>query len=611
MLSGGGGSNNKSGSSPTPAVELPLLSTIQSLPKEIRNLLAGGIAGMIAKSFVAPIDRIKILYQVTSAQFRLRDVPKVAYSIIETEGTAALWKGNTATMIRVFPYSGIQFMMFDYCKVYFLSSSSSQRRRRQLSEGECCYNNDERFNERSDNDGNSSLHQQSKKKNGDSGAHNIDYSDIAGKRHHYSENNGTNTARTKTTATPPTTTTTHISHRGTIALQPSDELQQQQQQQEGTMNKTRKGGLTPIESLISGMIGKYPTFFVVTCSSQCTHKLTLIASLTAGTVSVLCTYPLDLARAQLAVLRKEKKPNKSIVAGGVGVTAGTSSSSSHLDKQLGIGGSTKRSSKGIGYVLSHTIQQNGARGLYRGITPTILGILPYSGVAFTINEQAKRQITHIMHRDPTTIERLQCGALSGLFAQTLAYPLEVTRRRMQTIGIVPTSGKESATVNFMGVSQVKPCVDELPVGETNTTQTTGETATKAKKRQPQQQQSQLHQKTPQQRIPSNINATTTVTATQQHHKPPSMITTMRHLLEEQGIRGFYKGVSMNWVKGPIAFSISFTTFDTIQGWIETPYEKEMKKNGNRGSQGEGGHYYSKNDKAVKMSISRRLTNNDD
>lgn len=41
-----------------------------------------------------------------------------------------------------------------------------------------------------------------------------------------------------------------------------------------------------------------------------------------------------------------------------------------------------------------------------------------------------------------------CGALSGLFAQTLAYPLEITRRRMQTIGIVPTSGSESALLIF-------------------------------------------------------------------------------------------------------------------------------------------------------------------
>ena len=105
------------------------LAKLQSLPKAARNLIAGGLAGMIAKSFVAPIDRIKILYQVTSAQFRLRDVPKVAYSIIEKEGWSALWKGNTATMIRVFPYSGIQFMVFDYCKTYYLLRDKKDERR--------------------------------------------------------------------------------------------------------------------------------------------------------------------------------------------------------------------------------------------------------------------------------------------------------------------------------------------------------------------------------------------------------------------------------------------------------------------------------------------------
>ncbi len=89
------------------------LAALRSLPREARNMLAGGLAGMLAKTVVALIDRIKILYQVTSARFRLRDVPRVAYSIVEKEGLSALRKGNTATMMRVFPYSGIQFMVFN------------------------------------------------------------------------------------------------------------------------------------------------------------------------------------------------------------------------------------------------------------------------------------------------------------------------------------------------------------------------------------------------------------------------------------------------------------------------------------------------------------------
>jgi solute carrier family 25 protein 42 len=130
-------------------------------------------------------------------------------------------------------------------------------------------------------------------------------------------------------------------------------------------------------------------------------------------------------------------------------------------------------------------------------------------------------------RDLTTIERMQCGALSGLFAQTITYPLEVTRRRMQTIGIVATSGSDAA-VGALGGSKSK-------AGHVETAIRT------------------LH--------PDH---------------PPTMGMIMRELYAEQGYRGFFKGVTMNYLKGPIAFSISFTAFDIIQSLTETKDERQLR-----------------------------------
>jgi solute carrier family 25 protein 42 len=42
------------------------------------------------------------------------------------------------------------------------------------------------------------------------------------------------------------------------------------------------------------------------------------------------------------------------------------------------------------------------------------------------------------------------------------------------------------------------------------------------------------------------------------------IATARKIIREEGIpRGLYKGVTMNWLKGPISVGISFMTFDTL------------------------------------------------
>mmetsp|Transcript_26901 Transcript_26901/g.62909 ORF Transcript_26901/g.62909 Transcript_26901/m.62909 type:complete len:140 (-) Transcript_26901:886-1305(-) len=129
-------------------------------------------------------------------------------------------------------------------------------------------------------------------------------------------------------------------------------------------------------------------------------------------------------------------------------------------------------------------------------------------------------------RDLTTIERMQCGGLSGLVAQTVTYPLEVTRRRMQTIGIVPTSGKDAA-------------VDV--VGKHSSRNPAAERAIRLVK----------------------------------PGRPPSMSSIVKELYQEQGVRGFFKGVTLNWFKGPISFSISFTCFDTMQNFMARDSERRV------------------------------------
>jgi hypothetical protein len=86
--------------------------------------------------------------------------------------------------------------------------------------------------------------------------------------------------------------------------------------------------------------------------------------MTAGAVSVCATYPLDLTRAQLAVLRTKTGPGQV--------------------------------NNGFASVIYNNYQSRGVVGLFRGITPTLMGILPYSGLAFAFNEQAKRKVYIIL-----------------------------------------------------------------------------------------------------------------------------------------------------------------------------------------------------------------------
>ena len=126
---------------------------------------------------------------------------------------------------------------------------------------------------------------------------------------------------------------------------------------------------------------------------------------------------------------------------------------------------------------------------------------------------------------------MQCGALAGLVAQAMTYPLEVTRRRMQTVGVVHAPSAECA-VGVLGgtvapASQAHPAMQALDHAASRRSAA----------------------------VASSV-------------AEPDMIATISGVFREQGLRGLFKGVSVNFFKGPVAFSISFTTFDMVQGFLE-------------------------------------------
>lgn len=144
------------------------------------------------------------------------------------------------------------------------------------------------------------------------------------------------------------------------------------------------------------------------------HSYKLLAGSLTGITAVTCTYPLDVVRARLAYQVYERR---------------------YL---------------GVWHTLTTVAREEGGlRGLYRGYIPTVLGMIPYAGVAFYTYEILKSMM---MDRFATMATRqsmdgsstivltvpatLICGGLAGAMAQTVSYPLDVVRRTIQVHGMV-------------------------------------------------------------------------------------------------------------------------------------------------------------------------------
>ena len=90
-----------------------------------RYFVAGGIAGVVSRTAIAPIERVKILYQI--ARGTSQSGLDVARGILQNEGALAFWKGNTVACVRVVPYMSFTFLSFEeYKKALLLSGVPKQ-----------------------------------------------------------------------------------------------------------------------------------------------------------------------------------------------------------------------------------------------------------------------------------------------------------------------------------------------------------------------------------------------------------------------------------------------------------------------------------------------------
>ncbi|KAI0150399.1 mitochondrial carrier domain-containing protein [Xylariaceae sp. FL1272] len=281
----------------------------------VRSFVAGGFAGCAAKTAVAPLDRVKILFQTNNPQFAKytgswAGLGRALGDIYAQHGVVGLFRGHSATLLKIYPYAAIKFVAYEQYRALI----------------------------------------------------------IHGKHHE--------------------------------------------------------------------------TWF---------RRFTVGAL--AGVASVLFTYPLEVIRVRLAFETKVRSSSLADICKKIYYEHPFSKPTTATPTPAG-GSGTAGS---IVSVASNTVEaatpQSGIINFYRGFSTTLLGMLPYAGVSFLTHDTIGDIFRSSALREHATLPQpsnapkdkpaplrawaeLTSGGISGAIAQTVSYPLEVVRRRMQVGGAV-------------------------------------------------------------------------------------------------------------------------------------------------------------------------------
>lgn len=112
----------------------------QSMDYVIRSSIAGGLAGVSAKTLIAPLDRVKILFQTSNPEFKRFTGSwfgfyRATKEIYRMQGIVGLFQGHSATIIRIFPYAATKFVMYEQVRAILIPSAENETSLRRFMAG--------------------------------------------------------------------------------------------------------------------------------------------------------------------------------------------------------------------------------------------------------------------------------------------------------------------------------------------------------------------------------------------------------------------------------------------------------------------------------------------
>ncbi|CAN0915942.1 Calcium-dependent mitochondrial ATP-magnesium/phosphate carrier protein 2 [Linum grandiflorum] len=103
----------------------------------------------------------------------------------------------------------------------------------------------------------------------------------------------------------------------------------------------------------------------------------------------------------------------------------------------------------LGALTRDIWMHEGPRAFYKGLVPSLIGIIPYAGIDLAAYEKLKEMAKTYLLNDSEAgpLVQLGCGTISGAAGATCVYPLQVIRTRMQ-------AQQANASAPYKGMSDV-------------------------------------------------------------------------------------------------------------------------------------------------------------